>query len=465
MQVGGKKTSAVLQKLIPNTPYTISVAALYANGDSKDISGQGKTKPLGGVRNLQVLNPTMSTLNVRWEPADGKVKEYKVLYVPAAGGAESTVSGTTTSTVLKGLQPDTLYTVTLVPVYAEGDGKRMAENGKTKPLGGGRNLQVLNPTMTTLNVRWEPAEGKVKEYKVVYAPAAGGPERTLLVPGGTTTGLLDHLLPDTPYSVEVAALYADGDGPGVKGNGKTLPRGGPRNMRVFDATTNTLTIGWDHAEGPVHQYKISYAPMSGDPITEFAIVPGNRNNALLQNLNPDTPYNITVEAVYTEGPGGLLNGNGHTVGLLEPRNLRVSDEWYTRFRVAWDPVAAPVLGYKLVYAPAGKPEESREVFVGDVTSFSPHNLQTGTTYDVSVMAQYSGGVSRPLEGQGTTLHLNVTDLETEFIGHDKYCIKWTPHRAATYYRVMLTPVDRESRPPQTATSSSSTLYSPSPAPP
>lgn len=48
-------------------------------------------EPLGGVRNLQVLNPTMTTLNVRWEPAEGKVKEYKVMYVPAAGGAESMV--------------------------------------------------------------------------------------------------------------------------------------------------------------------------------------------------------------------------------------------------------------------------------------------------------------------------------------------------------------------------------------
>lgn len=48
-------------------------------------------EPLGGVRNLQVLNPTMTTLNVRWEPAEGRVKEYKVIYVPAAGGAESMV--------------------------------------------------------------------------------------------------------------------------------------------------------------------------------------------------------------------------------------------------------------------------------------------------------------------------------------------------------------------------------------
>lgn len=49
------------------------------------------SEPLGGVRNLQVLNPTMTTLNVRWEPAEGRVKEYKVNYVPAAGGAESMV--------------------------------------------------------------------------------------------------------------------------------------------------------------------------------------------------------------------------------------------------------------------------------------------------------------------------------------------------------------------------------------
>lgn len=48
-------------------------------------------EPLGGVRNLQVLNPTMTTLNVRWEPAEGRVSEYKVIYAPAAGGAESMV--------------------------------------------------------------------------------------------------------------------------------------------------------------------------------------------------------------------------------------------------------------------------------------------------------------------------------------------------------------------------------------
>ena len=35
------------------------------------------------------------------------------------------------NTVLKNLQSDTVYAVTVVPVYAAGEGKRMTENGKT----------------------------------------------------------------------------------------------------------------------------------------------------------------------------------------------------------------------------------------------------------------------------------------------------------------------------------------------
>lgn len=41
-------------------------------------------------------------------------------------------------------------------------------------------------------------------------------------------------------------------------------------------------------------------------------VPGNRNNVILQNLQPDTPYRINVMAYYADGPGGDLSGDGHT---------------------------------------------------------------------------------------------------------------------------------------------------------
>lgn len=49
------------------------------------------SEPLGGVRNLQVTDPTTSTLNVQWEPAEGNVRQYRIFYVPAAGGEEEMV--------------------------------------------------------------------------------------------------------------------------------------------------------------------------------------------------------------------------------------------------------------------------------------------------------------------------------------------------------------------------------------
>uniref|UniRef100_A0A673M076 Collagen alpha-1(XII) chain n=1 Tax=Sinocyclocheilus rhinocerous TaxID=307959 RepID=A0A673M076_9TELE len=549
-QIGGKKNTVILQKLTPDTPYYITVAAVYANGDAKDISGQGKTctsrdftafirpvgylstlmhffryfmcvpiVPLGSVRNLQVTDPTVSTLNVRWEPAEGSVRQYRIYYQTVTGGAEDMVRpmappntyvmfrvsltrvfelseilvqvpGSTSSTVLKNLQSDTEYTVTVVPVYAPGEGKRMSENGKTcelmqpflilallesnefpyssiiySPVTGtllpkfslqngqmtrtpAKNIRVYNPTTNTLNVRWEPASGDVLQYRVAYTPLSG--THSVLVPGNTHTALLQQLDSDTDYAVSVVALYADGEGSSVSDNGKTMPRGGPRNLRVYDPTTSMLSVSWEHAEGPVLQYRIGYAPTTGDPIEEFTSVPGNRNSVILQNLQPDTPYNINVEAIYQDGPGGRLSGDGKTLGLLEPRNLRVSDEWYTRFRVSWDPVPARVNGYNLVYTPVGT-DNTMEVFVGDVTTHILHNLQPGTTYDLKVYAQYDAGVSGALVGQGTTLYLNVTDLTTYNVGYDSFCIRWTPHRAATSYRLKLNPFNSANRGAQEVT--------------
>lgn len=47
-------------------------------------------------------------------------------------------------------------------------------------------------------------------------------------------------------------------------------------------------------------------------------VPGRRNNVILQPLQPDTPYKITVIPVYEDGDGAHLTGNGRTGKCLLP---------------------------------------------------------------------------------------------------------------------------------------------------
>lgn len=72
-QVGGKKTSVILQKLEPDTPYSISVAAVYATGISKDISEEGKTSKTHIQRQSFTLNICYSEICV--------LHEYKLLSV------------------------------------------------------------------------------------------------------------------------------------------------------------------------------------------------------------------------------------------------------------------------------------------------------------------------------------------------------------------------------------------------
>uniref|UniRef100_A0A8C5E3M3 Collagen alpha-1(XII) chain-like n=1 Tax=Gouania willdenowi TaxID=441366 RepID=A0A8C5E3M3_GOUWI len=202
-------TSTVLTKLMPDTRYAVSVVPVYAEGDGPSLSDVGKTRPLGFVRNLQVTDPTTSTLNVRWDPPEGKVREIRTLCV--FPGQEQ-VSGTSTSTVLKDLTPDTDYTVTVVPVYPEMEGKPQSDTGKTNPLGGVRNLKVSDPTISSLTVRWDPAVGNVRSYKLFYAAEPGGAELVEEVSGGTSSTVLRNLDPDTLYNVAVVPVYPDTEG-------------------------------------------------------------------------------------------------------------------------------------------------------------------------------------------------------------------------------------------------------------
>lgn len=46
---------------------------------------------MGGVKNLRVTDPTINSLTVRWDPAVGNVRTYKVLYTAEPGGEEQMV--------------------------------------------------------------------------------------------------------------------------------------------------------------------------------------------------------------------------------------------------------------------------------------------------------------------------------------------------------------------------------------
>lgn len=81
-------------------------------------------------------------MKLSWTGAPGKVKQYLITYVPAAGGEtqEVTVRGHTTSTVLRGLNEGTQYSLSVTALYASGAGDTLHGEGTTLE---GNNCHVL----------------------------------------------------------------------------------------------------------------------------------------------------------------------------------------------------------------------------------------------------------------------------------------------------------------------------------
>lgn len=60
------------------------------------------------------------------------------------------------------------------------------------------------------------------------------------------------------------------------------PTGPPQNLQVFNATTITLTVKWDHAPGRVQNYKITYVPTAGGKTQSVKPGPANSHTGQLR---------------------------------------------------------------------------------------------------------------------------------------------------------------------------------------
>ncbi|XP_032815568.2 collagen alpha-1(XII) chain-like isoform X2 [Petromyzon marinus] len=454
--VGASIKDTLLDRLTPNTEYRIALYALYADQGSEPIPLQDTTLPLRGVRNLNFADVTHSSFRVSWEPAEGSVLKYRVRYSHDNGAepGEVEVEGSVTSSELTGLNSQTRYRVTVTAVYADGESPPLAGSETTLKVPPPRLLRFSEVTETTFRVTWVHGGKDVQLYRLAWRPVAGGATEEVILNGDENSKVLQNLQRGTLYEVSVTAIYPDeSESSPLTGREQTLdvttttptttttaaPRGAPRGLVTSDETSSSFLVRWEHAVGAVLQYRIVYEPVGGTRSPEAVLVGGRRNNVILQNLLPDTPYRVTVTSLYQAGEGGNLDGTARTLPLVAPRNLRISEEWYTRFRVSWEPVRGPLLGYRVTYSPAaGGP--AQDVFVGDVTSTMLQGLSPGTEYGVKVQALYPGGTSEPLQGPGRTLPLMVSELRAFRVEVNSLCMRWKPVRDAASYRLSWEPL-------------------------
>ncbi|XP_068431414.1 collagen alpha-1(XIV) chain-like isoform X2 [Clinocottus analis] len=445
-----------LEGLTPATEYTVTVYALYGEEASDPMTSQQTTLPLTPARNLRFSDVDHSSSRLTWDSASRKASGYRIMYVKTDGVQTNEVDvGRVTTWLLSNLTSLTEYTVGVFAVYDEGQAEAATDSFTTKTVPDPVDLRSSEISTDSFRVSWKHPASDVALYRLSWTPTDGGETDEVLVNGNLNTYLIRGLRPLTEYEVLLAAVYlneAESDEVAIVESTveKTTtvatttttaatPRYGFRNMRIDEETTFSMRVAWQPTDTRnVRNYRLSFVSAKGDRAEEQRTVPTGQNSLVLQPLLSDTEYRVSITPVYPDGDGPPAVRTGRTLPLSAPKSLRVSEEWYNRFRISWDAPPSPTMGYRVVYQPVSAPGPALETFVGeDVNTMLIVNLLSGTEYSVKVIASYTTGSSDALSGRAKTLSLGVTNLSAYQVRMSTFCGQWQAHRHASSYRVVL----------------------------
>ncbi|XP_053719022.1 collagen alpha-1(XIV) chain-like [Synchiropus splendidus] len=456
VKVDSSVNEVELEGLTPLTEYTVTVYALYGEEASDPMTSQQTTLPLVPARNLRFSNVDHSSARLSWDAASRNVIGYRVMYVRTDGVETTEVdTGPVTTWSLTNLTALTEYTVGVFAVYNEGQADPVTDSFTTQTAPEPVGLRTSRVSTNSFQVSWQHPAKDVVLYRLIWTPTDGGDSQEVLVDGTVNSFLVKGLRSSTEYEVLLAAIYnndVESDEVIVVESTVdrvttvapttviiTAPRDPVAGLRIDEETTSSLQVSWRPIPSwNLQHFHLSYASTSGGRAPESMIVPPGQSSLILQPLLSDTEYHVTVTPVYLEGEGASAKMSGRTLPLSAPRNLRVSEEWYNRFRISWDVPPAPTMGYRVVYQPVSAPGPALETFVGeDINTMLIVNLLSGTDYSVKVIASYTTGSSDPLTGRAKTLFLGVNNLSSYQVRTSALCVQWQPHRHASTYRVAI----------------------------
>jgi len=241
-------TMATVMGLVNATPYTFTVVARSAGGDSPPSAPSAPVTPradLPGSPTIVGVTAGDRLVTVQWAAPSSNGGSAIVSYTVTAspGGASvTTPDGTTTVAMVTGLTNGTPYTFTVRATNMTGPGAASAPSMPVIP-----DVVPDAPTqvMATAGngqatVQWTaPAPNggtPVTRYTVVSSPDG----RTAMTPDGTTTqATVTGLTNDTPYTFTVRAENAFGPGPASAASSAVVPMAPPTMPQGLDASDGT----------------------------------------------------------------------------------------------------------------------------------------------------------------------------------------------------------------------------------
>ncbi|XP_053863117.1 tenascin isoform X9 [Malaclemys terrapin pileata] len=392
-------TKTTLTGLRPGTEYGIGVTAVKQDKESTPATINAATD-LDNPKDLVVGDKTEMTLSLRWRRPLAKFDRYRLTYMnPSGRKNEIEIPADSTSYILRGLEPGTEYTITLVAEKGRHKSKPTMVKESTA-VGSPKAISFSDITENSATVSWSPPRTRVESFRISYVPITGGTPNVVTVDGTNTRTKLVKLIPGVDYTVSIISIKGFEESEPVSGI-LTTALDSPSGLVAVNITDSEALAIWQPAIATVDNYIISYIAEDEPEVTQT--VSGNTVEYDLNGLRPATEYILRIYAV--KGPQKSETVfTKFTTGMDAPRDLSAIEVQSETAVLSWRPPRASVTGYLLIYESIdGK---VKEVILGpEATSYSLSELNPSTQYTVKLQALNRALKSKRIQTIFTTIGL------------------------------------------------------------
>ncbi|XP_074545333.1 receptor-type tyrosine-protein phosphatase F isoform X15 [Halichoeres trimaculatus] len=323
--------SYAVDGLKPDTLYHFSLAARSEMGlgvYTQPIEARtAQSMPGAPPRKLEVEAVNSTAIRVTWKPPlpgkqHGQIRGYQVIFSRLENGEPrgqpnimDVALPEAQEAIIGGLQSETTYSVTVAAYTTKGDGARSkAKVITTTGAVPGKPTMMISTTMgNTALIQWQPPKEMVGElmgyqlqYKRTDEETYTSRELKKTDDHYTVTGLHKG----ATYVFRLSARNRAGNGEAyVKeiGTAEDVPTGFPLNLQVTGLTQSSTQLTWEpplmvERNGKIIYYMVVYRDINSQQNST------NRTadtHMTIQGLNPDTTYDIRVQAFTSKGGGPL----------------------------------------------------------------------------------------------------------------------------------------------------------------
>ncbi|XP_068449270.1 protein tyrosine phosphatase receptor type Fa isoform X2 [Clinocottus analis] len=359
---------AIVTGLLPETTYSVTVAAYTTKGDGARSKAKlvTTTGAVPGKPSMMISTTIGNTALIQWQPPKEMVGEhvgYQLQYKRAEEEAFTIKDFRKTDDhfTVTGLHKGATYIFKLCGKNRAGNGEEYVKEISTPedvPSSYPQNLSVVGLTATSTNLAWEPPplaerNGKMVKYAVVYRDINSQHNNTNSTTETQMT--VQGLQPDTTYDIRVQAFTSKGAGPlSPSIQSRTMSTSMPaftKNFAVKAVMKTSVLLTWEVPETYKSQVplKILYNQQSVE-------VHGDLKRKLITQLQPDTHYSFVLMSRGNSAGGLQQQVSIRTApDLLKMKPTRqqhdVEEGGRVTISLSRSPTEAPVRCYYIVVVP------------------------------------------------------------------------------------------------------------------